>query len=363
MKKEYKFDILTNLFATGADSTSAEIRASAIRGELRWWFRVLGGFADDTRSVSEQETEIFGGVHGGAVKSNITLRVMVNPTTKGQCKDADALAAGQNTPLGYLLFPLRSKKDRNTDRVTEDHSRGFFPPNEPKTGEAFSVLVLWNGEERAFREIEALVSVWGQLGSLGFRSRRCMGALAFHGAPPCSLSEALRAFKTPEAVALNRLNGTFSNASSCTSALSNWLKGWRSHGRTPDLNDGPGFRFAKIDHDAGLDRKGDGMVMRPPLGLPIIQKYSGKDRPTNEWTGSDCERFASPVLLRPFRKQDGSWTPLVMFVENRMWPQGRWARITFDKQNHRLFDRPVSDELIEAMRNDHTLRPFKPEEV
>ena len=351
MTRIYHFDILTNLFASGANPKKAEIRSSAILGELRWWFRVLGGFSGDEHSLAVQEKELFGGVHDGTAKSKLTLRVEVNPRLRSLCKDADALEAGQNTPLGYLLFPLRSKKDRETRRITEDHSRGFFLPNDPALGDAFSLHVMWNGNEKTFSKIDALVSVWGQLGALGFRSRRCMGAVAFHGAVPCSLDEALKVFRNPSAVTLKQLDRPCANAAACTSALSDWLKGWRSHGRTPNLNDGPGFQFAKIDHDVGLQRNGDGAVMRPPLGLPIIQKYSSSST-TNEWTGADCERFASPVILRPMRMQKGEWVPLVIVVNNRMWPEGRKARITYDKKNHRFFDCPVSHELIDAMRND-----------
>ena len=364
INKAYSFDILTNLFATGANAKVAEIRPSAIRGELRWWFRVLGGFADDARPVQEQEREMFGGVHGSVTRSKLMVRVVVNPQTQAQCKDADAFGARQNTPLGYLLFPLRSEKNKD-GVVTKDRSRGYFPPNNTAIGEAFSMDVLWNGSEDSFRKIEALFSIWGQIGSLGFRSRRCMGALAFHGMPPCTLAEAFRVFKSPNSITLKMLDRPYDNANDCTDALSNWLKEWRSHGRTPNLNSGPGFKFAKVDHDVGLTRNGRGEVMRPPLGLPIIQRYTGDHRPKNEWTSPDCERFASPILLRPFRKQDGSWVPLVLFIENRMWPKGRKARITYDKKARppRFFDRPVSNDLLDAIRDDRMLRGFSPSDV
>ena len=363
INKVYSLDILTFLFATGADCKKAEIRPSAIRGELRWWFRVLGGFADDPCSVQEQERDFFGGVHGVAAKGKLMVRVEINPQTQAQCKDADALRAGQNTPLGYVLFPLRSKRDRRDRRdpgkVIEDRSRGYFQPNDTDIAEAFTVHILWNGNDETFHKVEALISVWGQIGSLGFRSRRCMGALAFHGMPPCTLTEAFKVFKNPSSITLKKLERSCDNADDCTSVLSNWLKGWRSYGRTPNLNPGPGFKFAKVDHDAGLDRKGTGEVMRPPLGLPIIQRYSD-GRTVNEWASPDCERFTSPILLRPFRKQNGSWVPLVLFIENRMWPNGRMTRITYDKKARPplFFDRPVSNDLLDAIRNDRMLRDF-----
>ena len=40
-----KFKLITPAFCGGAiPETQAESRAPSIRGQLRWWFRVLGGF-------------------------------------------------------------------------------------------------------------------------------------------------------------------------------------------------------------------------------------------------------------------------------------------------------------------------------
>ncbi|TAE90912.1 MAG: type III-B CRISPR module RAMP protein Cmr1 [Verrucomicrobia bacterium] len=39
----YQLEIITPCFCAGADQGIAEIRAASIRGQLRWWFRVLGG--------------------------------------------------------------------------------------------------------------------------------------------------------------------------------------------------------------------------------------------------------------------------------------------------------------------------------
>jgi len=51
----YSLTFLTPCFCAGAMQGGAEIRPSAIRGQLRWWFRALGG---DRRA----ERDIFGGI-------------------------------------------------------------------------------------------------------------------------------------------------------------------------------------------------------------------------------------------------------------------------------------------------------------
>jgi len=56
----YSLTFITPCFCAGADQATAELRASAIRGQLRWWFRALGGTARmEGRlfgSVAENET-------------------------------------------------------------------------------------------------------------------------------------------------------------------------------------------------------------------------------------------------------------------------------------------------------------------
>ncbi|MCL2104631.1 MAG: type III-B CRISPR module RAMP protein Cmr1 [Kiritimatiellaeota bacterium] len=38
-----RLSFITPTFLAGANQNTPEIRASSIRGQLRWWFRVLGG--------------------------------------------------------------------------------------------------------------------------------------------------------------------------------------------------------------------------------------------------------------------------------------------------------------------------------
>jgi CRISPR type III-B/RAMP module RAMP protein Cmr1 len=51
----YNLELITPCFCAGANPAHAEIRPASIRGQLRWWFRALGG-------TSENEALIFGAV-------------------------------------------------------------------------------------------------------------------------------------------------------------------------------------------------------------------------------------------------------------------------------------------------------------
>jgi hypothetical protein len=71
----YRIKFVTPLFSRGAYEDRPEVRAASIRGQLHWWFRILG-------ASSEDEKIIFGGVHGGASASKIIIRVSgVNGST------------------------------------------------------------------------------------------------------------------------------------------------------------------------------------------------------------------------------------------------------------------------------------------
>ncbi|MHB9007271.1 MAG: type III-B CRISPR module RAMP protein Cmr1 [Limisphaerales bacterium] len=358
MKREiYSLELITPCFAGGAEpEKQAEIRAPAIRGQLRWWFRVLGGFASlSPLSVRAQEERIFGSAAGDAgVASPLIVRIRQSLVSK-VVKDADQLGASMNSDRGYLLFPLRSNPRRN-----ENKGRGVFDGTLP----TFDLELVWRGNPILWDDIRALAAIFGHLGSLGFRSRRAMGALAFGGTPP-DLLGALKRFAKSDGIIIRSMPSE--NPNDAIAKLARWLKGWRAFGRTadhptaqpPNPPHNAGFAFAKADHDAGVEvvshRHGNRPTNRPALGLPILQFFSSRAH-TVKWEqgrGSRDEpkgRFASPVLLRPHRDAK-RWRALVIFVESRRWNTGR--PVYLDGQS-----RSVALDLYEAMKKDSKLSDF-----
>ena len=353
MRKEltYSFDILTPMFSAGADPRGkAEIRASEIRGELRWWLRALGGFKNDHRSVAEQEAFLFGSVHGDCSRSHVIVRVVESLKLRQDVQDAQGLNAAVGTPLGYLLFPLRSNEKRGAYS-----GRAYFMPNDLKAA-AFSVTVQVDGSNDESSNVNALMTVFGKLGAMGFRSRRCMGAVDFHGTSPMPLADALQMFAKPGNVVCKQLNGAYDDPLKCVECLAKWLQGWRSHGRTSvGLSNGPGFPYAKQDHDAGFDESINN-TYRPAIGLPIIQQYSSGEKRKNEWEGSGFGRFASPVILRTYRGEDGKIMPVVIFADVYAWREEQKAKIVRDRKNHIERTVDVSLDLYQAMKGDRALR-------
>lgn len=335
MKTEhFELELLTRCFLGGASHhQEAELRASSIRGQLRWWFRALGGFTVlRPAGLREQEDQVFG-VASGNEGSAGRLRVQVlrprQPvvTVIGESQVEDEL---QNEK--YLLWPFAQNRDG------QPNPRACLA-----AGTRFQLRVHWRGEERLWRPVQALVEVFGSLGALGTRSRRAMGALGFAASPP-DLAAALTCFAHPTGIVVRQVDPAGYPCREATlTALAEWLRSWREHGRSathsapPDDPRHPGFDFALRDHDEGVVALGrprpttrpsghvplgiNGQVFRAALGLPLAQRFGRND--TVNWSfdpRGKRSRFASPVILRPYRVAADQWRALVIFVDAHQWP-------------------------------------------
>jgi CRISPR type III-B/RAMP module RAMP protein Cmr1 len=363
----FHLELITPCFCGGAEpEKQAEIRAPSIRGQLRWWFRTLGGFKSlAPMPVRDQEAMIFGSTAGDAGQAGkLVVRV-----SKAQVKvrDGQELGHGNFSDPAYLTFPmqLREKKGQKTNYA----GRAVILEG------SYSMTIIWRGNDSIWDDLLALVTVFGNLGALGFRGRRAMGAFGLLR-PVRPLEKALARFNESHKLVIKELKDVPNGK--CIAALGAWLKSWREHGRTPNLAiNKPGFDWARRDHNEGYRRltgktvtgnpsghepKGkDGDSFRPALGLPIVQYFSSlpKGQPNTvmwdwEWDAKREKgkgRFASPVLLRPHRDAAGQWHALVIFVDAHRWPVGKQVYLNGQPRN-------VSLDLYNAMKNDQRLKPF-----
>lgn len=166
MKAEVR--LITPCFCAGADQQQAEIRVPSIRGQLRWWFRVLGG-------SPAAEREVFGGIsrQGEEEKpaaSRVCLRISEIMNQYGEAQD---LPGGTNSPLGYLFY--YAKVSGNRENIYRFQKPGWLAPGSRFTLHASFRRPLADVErERFVRSWQAFLA----LGSLGLRQTRGMGALA-----------------------------------------------------------------------------------------------------------------------------------------------------------------------------------------
>lgn len=154
-----ELEIITPCFCAGADQSVAEIRAPSIRGELRWWFRALGG-------TQKEEQNIFGGIAGEeGASSAVVVRVAdVNPV-----KSIKLPASVNNQPDDPFYLLHFAKASGEGVRYQEE---GYFSP-----GTTFRLKILLRRSAGEVKLKEAL-DAFLRLGSIGLRSTRACGA--FH---------------------------------------------------------------------------------------------------------------------------------------------------------------------------------------
>lgn len=332
------YSVCSPAFAGGADGhKEAELlRGSRYRGLLRWWLRTLDGFASSDLSVNEQEARLFGAIQPSPRRGGLTVRVssVLVAATNREPKSLTAFGDGRpETPLSYVFFPIRSDSRAAIEENTTfemDLSLALRPGDD-----------LWSGNDAACREdLHALLTVFGHLGSIGFRGRRGAGALGFHRETP-ALAGALARFRGGGTVDIRSLTGNFDGWKAAVTALEKWFKNWRSYKEADS--------HGRADHDVALGLQAGGdpedPVTRPTLGMPLLTKF-GDWHPFVEGR-SAVGRFASPVLLRPHF--DGStWRALVVFLDRHQWPEGvdvAWSGGRSAPRQH-----PASSELWNDMK-------------
>ncbi|NLF94912.1 MAG: type III-B CRISPR module RAMP protein Cmr1, partial [Oligosphaeraceae bacterium] len=157
------FTLLTPCFCTGADQNQAEIRSASIRGQLRWWFRILGG-------TPEMENNVFGGVHNDTKASRIILRLTDSKPIYGQ---PGMLPQRNNTP-GYYLFHF-AKVSNGGIRYQK---KAFLAPGSTFTVQCLERKTMDREEQRL---LEKSWRAFSLLGALGLRATRACGAFQTEG--------------------------------------------------------------------------------------------------------------------------------------------------------------------------------------
>lgn len=162
MNKTIKITFITPCFCRGADCSDngePEIRPASIRGELHWWFRILGG-------TPQEENAVFGNVNGGGMASKIVIRV----------KYPDLGVQSMAT-----LPHKKGKQDKQDNQDKMAASKKAFKP-----GSAFELLIstrLGGLSVDLEKKFERALEAWLHLGALGLRSTRGGGNFSWEGQP------------------------------------------------------------------------------------------------------------------------------------------------------------------------------------
>ncbi|TFE65869.1 type III-B CRISPR module RAMP protein Cmr1 [Methylacidiphilum caldifontis] len=148
----FKIEFITPCFCGGADQKKAELRSSSIRGQLHWWFRVLGG-------TKTEEQKTFGFVSKDkTLSSPFILRSSI-------CKPSTQNWTSSLNQLNYIWYFISA--------ANRDDSSAAIGP-----GSIAKIEIIWKREldENLKKKFYESLEAFFLFGSLGFRSTRCAGA-------------------------------------------------------------------------------------------------------------------------------------------------------------------------------------------
>ena len=239
----YDVEFITPAFLSGANQNRAELRAPSIRGQLRWWYRVLGG-------NYESESAVFGGVKGTARASKIILRI-----TSINARHEDLPHMPPMSDLGYIYY--FAKASGNKEGVRRTQRDAFFAPETKFRVEVLERSPLASGERETLDM--ALKATW-RLGALGLRATRGCGALTESNAI-MAYSDFIDWVKVlPDSVFVGQITTGrfFDKWLDCHAALGGFLKNFRKDNKLP------GHAESALGFSAGSrKRAASALIIRP----------------------------------------------------------------------------------------------------
>lgn len=343
-----KYKLITPLYGGGVEPEKSDpitvVRASEVRGHLRFWWRATrgGAYNGSLEEMRKAEEKIFGSAagEGKAGQSKVGIRI-IDAQKGGQIYRLDKPGNQRGTvevgdpqsPWGYVAFPLRAEKDKPAGSVTDNVT--------------FSLAITFPDELE--EDIRMALWAWETFGGIGARTRRGFGAFVLDSVEGDSQKYPTRDHiqkdireKTKKLdgyswhkdvphlsaeiddyrfINTRRQSSHKEEELAVWSELFNALKKFRQT-RHPDRNGRPYGRSKWPEADQicrlmstnspGHDPEHPvEKFPRAQFGLPIIFKFKEDDERSgdprqSELKGNKHERLASPLILRPLRCEDGA---------------------------------------------------------
>lgn len=151
-KHEFNIEIVTPLFSGGADGISAELRAPALKGMMRFWWRTIYG-NDNIITMKKDEASIFGDTDH---KSDVILSLNIPENCKSSKDDISNNRFSIENYLAYGTF---------------DPKRAYYPS---KT----SFHLFLNCSARNNQKVLDSLQMIHQFGGIGSRCRNGYGSIS-----------------------------------------------------------------------------------------------------------------------------------------------------------------------------------------
>jgi len=296
----------------GIVDSEMPIRASAVRGQLRFWWRLLHTAGLPPREGFSLECSLWGGIRkSGARASLVTVRVKGNEVSANELVRKGAIST---LPRYALIL------ERNED------------PRLLRAGHEFDVVLQFNRASSADQKEQVLDALrwWTNFGGVGSRTRRGLGAIQA-ASNDCEL-------KPVSCEEVGRRGGWLAIGSQAASdpgaawrqavgTLERFRQGVKV-GRRSGSRGKPGrsnwpeaahirnFARDRAARQIPMDQS-DEYYPRAAFGLPIVFhfKQGRKQERIDDHVLEPIEgkRMASPLILRPY-PQDRQYRPAALLV-------------------------------------------------
>lgn len=319
--------LVTPMYGGGTKSaepdTAMPVRAAAVRGQLRFWWRLLAKhkWKLQEKTLREAEFALWGGMDGNGQAGKVFLKVSDVSFNGKQTRLPEAVlcpytdyAAKLTDVLSYVLFPAR-----DTD------TRLYKPGLEWTLQWRFDETRITDEQKH---QVHETLRWWANFGGIGARTRRGCGAFA---ASECSLAEIIKPLteKDIEAAGCRLVR----QADTSSDAVKSWkkavakLRDFRQKvgiGRNQGSSDFPGrSRWPEPDalrrlsgefskepgHWHEPEHTAGNLFPRGLFGMPIIITFKDAGDPGKniQLLPPQKERMSSPLIIRPMRNADGQW--------------------------------------------------------
>ena len=341
-----KCTLITPMYGGGVQAgvvdSAMPIRASALRGQLRFWWRLLYGGGRPPTEVFKDECALWGGIStDGPQASQVAVRVACSAVENSQ------LIKGEpSTVPDYALILDPKKKKKNLPKLL-------------KQGYKFDVTLEFHSDEKKEQVVEAL-RWWASFSGVGARTRRGFGAVKVDDAEVGPVPEE----------EVNKLGGRVVMGPPNRCALAAWHSAIEPLGRFrqgPSVGRGGGSKPGRsnwpeadtIRRVAGKSaHEPRGFYPRAAFGLPIVFHFKDEDDldDTLEVAGQEQNRMASPLILRP--SFDGkAYRSLALLLPG--WEERIGVTVTLSKRGKGRSAKAWPDDMDERKRLAAQIAPMK----
>jgi CRISPR-associated protein Cmr1 len=378
--QERKYELITPLFGGGVEPKKNDlaqlINGKSVRGQLRFWWRACKGVGT-TEEMKRNESEVWGAASQPSQPLTSKVSLSVSVTRHGDPDVPFIMVRNRPRPddrssivTPYAAFSLQPTDDEMRDALRRGEEVRI---ESVQVGVEFSLLIAFPTDVRD--QVESALWCWETFGGIGGRTRRGFGSIALKSVEEDGRNVSPEKWTTREVLSKisRRLEGTIATGEwnpsvphlprvtagvlrvtnakyhgarrSVSGGRDDVLKSWwylidklhrfrqspRNetvyHGRTdwPEPDE-IRRRYTALTGKTTLRAPSHKIRQFPraDFGLPIVFKFKDDDRgepPKTTLEGTNTNRLASPLILRPVLCEDGA-VSLALILESPRVPDG-----------------------------------------